>query len=51
MISLIMPPKKQIPDVSNMLTQELGTASNIKSSGNKKSVLTAISSAKESIGI
>jgi peptide chain release factor subunit 1 len=47
MISLILPPKKQISDVSNMLNQELGTASNIKSSGNKKSVLTAISSAKE----
>jgi peptide subunit release factor 1 (eRF1) len=30
------------------LNQELGTASNIKSSVNKKSVLTAITSAKES---
>jgi peptide chain release factor subunit 1 len=47
MISLILPPKKQISDVSNMLNQELGTASNIKSSVNKKSVLTAITSAKE----
>jgi peptide chain release factor subunit 1 len=47
MISLILPPKKQISDVSNMLIQELGTASNIKSSVNKKSVITAITSAKE----
>jgi peptide chain release factor subunit 1 len=47
MISLILPPKKQISDVSNLLIQELGTATNIKSSVNKKSVITAITSAKE----
>ncbi len=48
MISLILPPKKQIPDVNKMLTDELGKASNIKDRVNRQSVQTAITSAKES---
>ena len=48
MISLIIPTKKNLIDISKMLNEEIGTASNIKSAVNKKSVVTAISSAKES---
>ncbi|TFK26449.1 translation release factor [Coprinopsis marcescibilis] len=44
MISLILPPKDQISRASNMLTQEYGTASNIKSRVNRLSVLAAITS-------
>lgn len=47
MISLIIPTKKAITDITNMLKGELGTATNIKSNVNRKSVLTAISSATE----
>jgi len=47
MISLIIPPKKAITDITNMLKTEQGTATNIKSNVNRKSVLTAISSATE----
>lgn len=48
MISLILPPKKQMPDVNKMLTDEFGKASNIKDRVNRQSVQTAITSAKES---
>lgn len=44
MISLIIPPGDQISRVSGMLTQEYGTASNIKSRVNRLSVLDAITS-------
>ncbi|KAF7359187.1 Peptide chain release factor erf subunit 1 [Mycena sanguinolenta] len=44
MISLILPPKDQISRASAMLTQEYGTASNIKSRVNRLSVLAAITS-------
>eukprot|EP00301_Raphidiophrys_heterophryoidea_P026614 c9231_g1_i1.p1 GENE.c9231_g1_i1~~c9231_g1_i1.p1 ORF type:complete len:431 (+),score=121.11 c9231_g1_i1:142-1434(+) len=44
MISLIVPPKDQISRVSKMLSDELGTATNIKSRVNRLSVLTAITS-------
>jgi len=44
MISLIIPPKDQIPRVSKMLADEFGTASNIKSRVNRLSVLGAITS-------
>ncbi|CDW54356.1 eukaryotic peptide chain release factor subunit [Trichuris trichiura] len=44
MISLIMPPKDQIPRISKMLADEYGTASNIKSRVNRLSVLGAITS-------
>jgi len=48
MISLIIPAKKAISDVNKMLNDEIGTATNIKSNVNRKSVLTAITSARES---
>jgi peptide chain release factor subunit 1 len=44
MISLIIPPKDQIPRVQKMLADEFGTASNIKSRVNRQSVLGAITS-------
>lgn len=47
MISLILPPKKQIPDVNKLLTDEYGKAANIKDRVNRQSVQTAITSAKE----
>ena len=47
MISLIIPPKDQIPRVNKMLTEEYGTASNIKSRVNKLSVLGAITSVQQ----
>jgi len=47
MISLIIPAKKAISDVNKMLNDEIGTATNIKSNVNRKSVLTAITSARE----
>lgn len=45
MISLIVPPNNQISHISRMLTEELGTATNIKSRVNRLSVLGAINSA------
>ena len=47
MISLIIPPKDQISRVAGMLTQEYGTASNIKSRVNRLSVLAAITSTQQ----
>ena len=47
MISLIIPAKKAITDITKMLNDEQGTATNIKSNVNRKSVLTAITSARE----
>jgi len=47
MISLIMPPKKQINDTTKMLTEEYGKATNIKDRVNRQSVQGAITSAKE----
>lgn len=44
MISLIIPPKGQLALVTKMLTEEYGTASNIKSRVNRLSVLSAITS-------
>ena len=46
MISLIIPPKDQLCRFSKMLTDEYGTATNIKSRVNRLSVLSAISSAQ-----
>lgn len=46
MISLILPPKEQISRITKMLTDEYGTATNIKSRVNRQSVLTAITSAQ-----
>jgi hypothetical protein len=47
MISLILPPKSQIPMTAKMLADEYGTASNIKSRVNRLSVLSAITSAQQ----
>lgn len=47
MISLILPPKSQIPMTNKMLADEYGTASNIKSRVNRLSVLSAITSAQQ----
>ncbi|KAJ2756268.1 translation termination factor eRF1 [Coemansia aciculifera] len=47
MISLVMPPKDQISIMNNTLTNEYGTASNIKSRVNRLSVLSAITSAQQ----
>jgi len=47
MISLVIPPKDQISRVQKMLSDELGTASNIKSRVNRLSVLSAITSVRE----
>jgi len=42
LVSLYVPPDRQISDVMNNLRQELGTASNIKSKVTRKNVLDAI---------
>jgi peptide chain release factor subunit 1 len=47
MISLVMPPKSQIPLIAKMLGDEYGTASNIKSRVNRLSVLSAITSTQQ----
>mmetsp|Transcript_15663 Transcript_15663/g.30280 ORF Transcript_15663/g.30280 Transcript_15663/m.30280 type:complete len:454 (-) Transcript_15663:163-1524(-) len=47
MISLIMPPGEQLPKVNKMLTDEAGTATNIKSRVNRLSVLSAITSTQQ----
>ena len=46
MISLILPPKADINKANQMLTLEMGTASNIKSRVNRQSVLAAIGAAQ-----
>jgi len=48
MVSLIVPPKDDINRVGKMLTGELSQAQNIKSRITKQSVITAITSTKES---
>ncbi|EPZ36582.1 eukaryotic peptide chain release factor subunit 1 [Rozella allomycis CSF55] len=47
MISLILPPKDQVSRAQKMLTDEYGTASNIKSRVNRQSVLSAITSVQQ----
>ncbi|KAA8910743.1 hypothetical protein TRICI_004055 [Trichomonascus ciferrii] len=47
MISLIVPPKGQISLLNKMLSEEYGTASNIKSRVNRLSVLSAITSTQQ----
>mmetsp|Transcript_11216 Transcript_11216/g.20721 ORF Transcript_11216/g.20721 Transcript_11216/m.20721 type:complete len:452 (+) Transcript_11216:183-1538(+) len=47
MISLVIPPKDQISRVNKMLTDEHGTATNIKSRVNRLSVLSAITSTQQ----
>ena len=47
MISLVMPPTEDVAKINHMLTNEFGTASNIKSRVNRLSVLSAIKSTQE----
>ncbi|KAG0165611.1 Polypeptide release factor (eRF1) in translation termination [Apophysomyces sp. BC1034] len=47
MISLVIPPHDQVARVGKMLSDELGTASNIKSRVNRLSVLRAITSTQQ----
>ena len=47
MISLVIPPKDQVSRVNKMLSDEYGTASNIKSRVNRLSVLSAIPSTQQ----
>lgn len=47
MISLVIPPRDQVSRVSKMLSDEYGTASNIKSRVNRLSVLGAITSTQQ----
>lgn len=49
MISLIIPPGDQISRVGKMLSEESGTASNIKSRVNRQSVLSAITSTSQKL--
>lgn len=49
MISLVIPPKGQISMIQKMLTDEYGTASNIKSRVNRLSVLSAITSTQQKL--
>ncbi|PJF20098.1 Peptide chain release factor eRF/aRF subunit 1 [Paramicrosporidium saccamoebae] len=49
MISLIIPPKDQIPRIAQKLAEEYGTASNIKSRVNRLSVLSAITSTQQKL--
>lgn len=49
MISLIIPPKDQISRYSKMLSEEYGTASNIKNRVNRLSVLSAITSTQQKL--
>lgn len=49
MISLVIPPKGQISLTQKMLTDEYGTASNIKSRVNRLSVLSAITSTQQKL--
>lgn len=48
MVSLVIPPKDDINRSTKMLTQELSQAQNIKSRVTRQSVITAITSTKES---
>lgn len=49
MISIILPPKEMLSKAMKLLTEEYGTASNIKSRVNRLSVQSAIKSAQEKL--
>lgn len=49
MISLVIPPRDQVSRINKMLTDEYGTASNIKSRVNRLSVLGAITSTQQKL--
>jgi peptide chain release factor subunit 1 len=46
-ITIVIPPKKQVSEVTNMLLAESGKASNIKDRTNRNSVVDAQTSARE----
>jgi peptide subunit release factor 1 (eRF1) len=48
MVSLILPNKKQISDVTKLLNDEQGKAANIKDRTNRQSVVDAMVMARES---
>ncbi|MEE3082534.1 MAG: peptide chain release factor 1, partial [Candidatus Thermoplasmatota archaeon] len=50
LVTVILPPDRQIHDVRQQLSQEIGQAQNIKSKQTKKHVSDAIESASSSIG-
>ena len=47
LISLIIPPKEQLPLINRMITEEYGKAANIKSRVVRQAVLSALTSVKE----
>jgi len=49
LVSLFVPPGKQIAEVTNMLRQEYGTASNIKSDTTRKNVQDAITKVQQKL--
>jgi peptide chain release factor subunit 1 len=49
LISLVIPPRDQIAQVSKMLAEEYGKAANIKSRVNRLSVLSAITSTQQKL--
>ncbi len=49
LITLYVPPGKQISDASNMLREEYGTATNIKSNTTRKNVLDAITKVQQKL--
>jgi peptide chain release factor subunit 1 len=49
LVSLYVPPGKQIPEVMSMLRQEYGTASNIKSDTTRKNVQDAITKVQQKL--
>ncbi len=49
LVSLYVPPGKQIPEVMNMLRQEYGTATNIKSDTTRKNVQDAITKVQQKL--
>ena len=46
-VNLIVPPKMQIGQLMSHLTTEIGTATNIKDKGNRKSVIDALKSSMQ----
>jgi len=47
MISIVVPPKKSLNDITKMLTDEIGKASNIKDRVNRQSVVGAMTSTQQ----
>jgi peptide chain release factor subunit 1 len=47
LISLLIPPGTQLPRISKLLVQEMGTASSIQSRVNRQSVLDALKSIQQ----